>query len=69
MASNFDRALRLLEVALVDCPDDLWDTDLWPDEAPTAPMPQGGLLAPLQSEVSWSVHHLHAHGLVPARCF
>ena len=43
IASNFDRALRLMEVALVDCPDDLWETDLWPDEAPTAPTPQGGL--------------------------
>jgi hypothetical protein len=43
IASNFDRALRLMEVALLDCPDDLWETDLWPDEAPTAPTPQGGL--------------------------
>lgn len=40
---NFDEALRLLEAALTDCPDDLWETDLWPDEAPTAPTPHGGL--------------------------
>ncbi|HVA08938.1 MAG TPA: DinB family protein [Acidimicrobiales bacterium] len=43
MASNFEEALRLMEVALTDCPDDLWETDLWPDEAPTGPTPHGGL--------------------------
>ncbi len=43
IASEFDQALRRMEVALVDCPDDLWGTDLWPDEASTAPAPQGGL--------------------------
>src|SRR6476659_7491639 len=32
-----------MEAALADCPDDLWRTDLWPDEAPTAPAPHGGL--------------------------
>jgi len=34
MARNFDEALRLMEAALSDCPDRLWETDLWPDEAP-----------------------------------
>ncbi len=43
MASNFDQALRLMEAALADCPDDLWETDLWPDEAATGPTPYGGL--------------------------
>jgi hypothetical protein len=43
MARNFEVALRLLEAALRDCPDDLWETDLWPGEAPTAPAPHGGL--------------------------
>lgn len=43
MASNFEEALRLMEAALTDCPDDLWETDLWPDEAPTGPAPDGGL--------------------------
>jgi len=43
MAHNFEQALRLMEAALTDCPDDLWQTDLWPDEAPTAPTPHGGL--------------------------
>jgi hypothetical protein len=43
MASNFEEALRLLEAALVDCPDHLWETDLWPDEAPMGPTPYGGL--------------------------
>ena len=43
LASNFEEALRLMEAALADCPDELWETDLWPDEAPTAPTPHGGL--------------------------
>jgi hypothetical protein len=45
MAHNFEQALRLMEAVLTDCPDDLWQTDLWPDEAPTAPAPapHGGL--------------------------
>jgi hypothetical protein len=43
MACNFEQALRLMEAALMDCRDDLWQTDLWPDEAPTAPTPHGGL--------------------------
>jgi hypothetical protein len=43
MASNFEEALRLMEAALTDCPNDLWETDLWPDEAPTGPTPHGGL--------------------------
>jgi hypothetical protein len=43
MSSNFDQALRLMEAALTDCPPDLWDTDLWPEEAPTAPTLHGGL--------------------------
>ncbi|HVA52760.1 MAG TPA: DinB family protein [Acidimicrobiales bacterium] len=43
MSSNFEESLRLMEAALMDCPDHLWETDLWPDEAPTAPTEQGGL--------------------------
>jgi hypothetical protein len=43
MAHNFEQALRLMAAALTDCPDDLWQTDLWPDEAPPAPAPHGGL--------------------------
>lgn len=43
LASNFDVALRLMETALSDCTDDLWQRDLWPDEATTAPAPTGGL--------------------------
>ncbi len=35
MAHNFEQALRLMEAALTDCPDDLWETDLWLEEAPT----------------------------------
>jgi hypothetical protein len=43
MASNFEEALRLMAAALADCPDDLWEMDLWPDEAPTGPTALGGL--------------------------
>ena len=43
MAHNFEQALRLMDAALTDCPDHLWQTDLWPDEAPTGPTPHGGL--------------------------
>ena len=43
LATNFDRALGLLRAAVADCPDDLWETDLWPDQAPTAPARHGGL--------------------------
>ena len=43
LANTFDVALRLMEAALSDCPDDMWQTDLWPDEAPTGPTPHGGL--------------------------
>lgn len=43
MASNFEEALRLMEAALTDCPADLWERDLWPDEAPMSPTPHGGL--------------------------
>jgi len=42
-AHNFEQALRLMEAALTDCPDHLWQADLWPDEAPTGPAPHGGL--------------------------
>jgi len=43
MARNFEDALAQLEAALRDCPDATWETDLWPDEAPTGPGPHGGL--------------------------
>jgi hypothetical protein len=43
MAENFTQALRLMEAALADCPDGLWETDLWPEEAPTGPTPHGGI--------------------------
>ena len=33
MASNFEDALRLTQAALADSPHELWETDLWPEEA------------------------------------
>lgn len=43
MAKNFEDALRMLEAAVSDCPGELWEMDIWPDEAPTRPGPHGGL--------------------------
>jgi hypothetical protein len=43
MACNFEDALRLMEAAVAECPRELWETDLWADEAPTGPGPHGGL--------------------------
>ena len=43
MAGNFEVAFRLMEAALTDCPDILWETDLWPQEAPMSPTSHGGL--------------------------
>jgi hypothetical protein len=43
IAHDFTEALQLMEAALADCPDELWERDLWPDEAPTGPGPHGGL--------------------------
>ena len=43
LTRNFDEALRLLEASIAACPDRLWETDLWPDEAATGPTPHGGL--------------------------
>ncbi|HWC33661.1 MAG TPA: hypothetical protein VG650_02425 [Mycobacteriales bacterium] len=42
-AHNFETALRLMEAALTDCPDELWETDIWPVDAPTSRQPQAGL--------------------------
>jgi hypothetical protein len=44
MVRNFDDALQLMETAITGCPDTLWETDLWPDEAPTRPGPHGGVM-------------------------
>jgi hypothetical protein len=43
VARNFESAFQLLRAAVSDCPDELWEADLWPDEAPTSPAPTGGL--------------------------
>ncbi len=43
MARNFEEALQLMKAALTDCPDNLWEKDLWPDEALTGPTSCGGL--------------------------
>lgn len=49
LTHNFEGALGLMEAALADCPEGLWQTDLWPEEAPSRPSPAGGL----QGSASW----------------
>lgn len=56
LSQNFDLALGQLETALTDCPDSLWETDLWPDEAPTGPHGGG-----LRGSAPWILAH---HALV-----
>lgn len=54
LAYTYEIAFRELDAALVECPDELWETDLWPDEAPTAPH-EGGAL---RGSAPWIlVHH------------
>ncbi len=43
IARNFEVALQLKRAAIADCPEFLWEKDLWPDEAPTGPTSHGGL--------------------------
>jgi hypothetical protein len=43
IARTFESALRLMTAALTDCPEGLWETDLWPGEGTTRRLPQGGL--------------------------
>ena len=59
MATNFEQALGLMEAALSDCPDELWATDLWPDEAPTGPAREGA--KGLRGSAPWIIAH---HALV-----
>jgi len=40
---SFDSALRLMKAALTDCPERLWETDLWPVDGTTRRLPEGGL--------------------------
>src|SRR5258707_6981074 len=54
MALNFEQALRLMEAALTDCPDELWQAGLWPGEGPTGPRPHRG---PHRSAPRVLAHH------------
>ncbi len=38
---QYNKALWLMGGAIGDCPNELWETDLWPEEAPTRRMPEG----------------------------
>lgn len=59
MTHNYAHALGVLEAAISDCPDDLWETDMWPDETITGPGPYGGL----QSSAPWNLAY-HALTIV-----
>lgn len=43
LTRTFDDALGALRGAVEACPDAVWETDLWPQEAPTARNEHGGL--------------------------
>jgi hypothetical protein len=43
IARSFDSALGLMGAALADCPDALWETDLWPVDATAHRPPEGSL--------------------------
>ena len=53
LSANFDYALRLLEDAITDCPESLWETDLWPDEEAQGPSPRGGV----GGSAPWNLAH------------
>ena len=57
LRKSFDTALGQLQTALEDCPETLWETDLWPDEAPTQPFQGEGL----RGSAPWILAH---HALV-----
>ena len=57
LAENFTYSLGQLHAALTDCPDNLWEVDLWPDEAPTTRSDEGGL----SGSAPWLVAH---HALI-----
>ena len=43
LSYNFDTALDQLNSALLDCPDEVWERDLWPDESPTRRLENGAI--------------------------
>jgi hypothetical protein len=57
LSAGFDLALGQLSSALQDCPAELWETDLWPDESPTR-LHDGGAL---RGSAPWILAH---HALV-----
>ena len=59
MSDQYAYALNLLGNALGDCPDRLWATDLWPDEAPAGLAREGS--KGLRGSAPWNIAH---HALV-----
>ena len=57
LRENFDHALRQLAEAIRDCPLDLWEADLWADEAPTTTDGRGAI----RGSAPWLLAH---HALV-----
>jgi hypothetical protein len=59
LEDQYGYALDLLGKALAACPDQLWATDLWPDEAPAGPAREGA--KGLRGSAPWNIAH---HALV-----
>lgn len=43
LSHNFNSALTQLQMAVDGCADDLWEADIWPDEAPTTVTTSGAI--------------------------
>jgi len=59
LGDQYGYALNLMGNALGDCPDHLWETDLWPDEAPAGLAWEGS--KGLGGSAPWNIAH---HALV-----
>lgn len=59
LIDQYGYALSLIGVAVGECPDRLWATDLWPDEAPAGPAWEGA--RGLGGSAPWNIAH---HALV-----
>lgn len=59
LGDQYGYALTLMKNAVGDCPDHLWATDLWPDEAPARLAREGS--KGLRGSAPWNLAH---HALV-----
>ena len=58
LTHNFEHALSAIETAIADCPDNMWETDLWPDEARQGPLKRAdGRPWGLGGSAPWNLAH------------